>query len=71
MNEVKIEGHIENRFKIYWCDIDNKPFEVEAEYETPAEVLAHRYRLDWHYKIRVGGKYLTRKEFEKWARERG
>jgi len=55
MNEGKIEGHIESRIKIYWCDIDNKPFEVEAEYETPAEVLAHRYRLDRRYKIRVGG----------------
>jgi hypothetical protein len=71
MNEMKIEGHIEKRIKIYWCDINNEPFEVEAEYETPAEVLAHRYRLDRRYKIRVGGKYLTRDEFEKWARERG
>jgi hypothetical protein len=42
----------------------NEPFEVEAEYETPAEVLAHRYRLDRRYKIRVGGKYLTRNDLK-------
>jgi len=56
---------------VYYADIDNKPYESEAEYETVAEVFAHLYRLDRRYKIRVGGKYLTRDEFTKWATEQG
>jgi len=53
MNEMKIEGELAEGIKIYWCDLNNEPFEVEAEYETPAEVLAHKYRADRRYKIWV------------------
>jgi hypothetical protein len=65
---MKIEGERVERFRVYWCDINNDPYEVEAEYQTVAEVLAHRFRLDRRYKIAVAGKYLTKTEFEAWAK---
>jgi hypothetical protein len=68
---TKIEGEPSKRFRVYYADIENNPYECEAEYGTVAEVFAHGYRLDRRYKIRVGGKYLTRDEFRKWATEQG
>jgi hypothetical protein len=65
---MKIEDEAAKTFQIYYLDIDGNPYEVEAEYDTVKEVLAHHYRLDSRYKIRVVDEYLTREEFERWAR---
>jgi len=67
---MKVEGEIGKPFGIYWLDINDHPHECEAEYETIEQVRSHRYRLDRQYKIRVRGrKYLTRTQFEEWAKK--
>jgi hypothetical protein len=63
------EGELAKRFRIYWCDIDNNPYDCEGEYDSTEEVRGHRFRLDRRYKIRANGKFYTRKEFEEWAKE--
>jgi hypothetical protein len=64
-----IEGEPAKRFRVYWCDINDEPYECDGEYDTIAGVLAHRWRLDRRYKICVGRKYLTRAEFGQLAKE--
>jgi hypothetical protein len=66
--EIKIEGERSKSFHIYYTDIDDRPHTCEVEYDTVEEVQKHRYRLDRRYKIRVGGKFMTRKEFDEWAK---
>jgi hypothetical protein len=71
MNEperMTIEGELSKRFRVFWCDINNNPYECEGEYDTIAEVRAHPWRLDRRYKIRIGAKFMTRAEFEEWAK---
>ena len=48
---VTAEGEPVKRFRVYWCDIDYKPYECEGEYDTIAEVRAHRRRPDRRYKF--------------------
>ena len=69
MSEMFSEGESSKRFRIYWCDINYEPYQREAKYDTIAEVRAHRYRLDRRYKISLGRKFVTRIEFEGWAKE--
>jgi hypothetical protein len=70
MNEPDtVLGEPTKRFRVYYCDIDNNPYECEAEYDTISEVLAHRGRPDRRYKIFVGQKIMTRAEFEAWSKD--
>jgi hypothetical protein len=64
-----VEGKAPKRFRIYRLDINGEPYESLGEYDSISEVQAHRYRQDWRYKIRVNGKWLTRREFDAWAKE--
>ncbi len=66
---MEIEGEPAKRFKVFRTDIDDKPYECLAEYDTIDEVRAHRWRLDQRYRIWVGGQFMTRAEFEAWAKE--
>ena len=64
------EGERGKKFRVYYTDIDDRPFECEASYDTVKEVQKHRYRLDRRYKISIGwNKYLTRREFDEWAKQ--
>jgi hypothetical protein len=65
--EVTIDGEPGKRFTVWRTDIDNNPYECEGKYDSIVEVLRHKWRLDRRYKIRVQGKFLTLREFEKWA----
>jgi hypothetical protein len=65
---MKVEGEPGKRFRVSRTDINSDPFECEGEYDTIAEVRAHRYRADRRYKISVTRKFMTRTEFEAWAR---
>jgi hypothetical protein len=65
---IPVEGEWVKQFRVYWCDVDNRPYECEGEYDTIAEVRAHRFRPDRRYKIRVGATFMTRPEFEEWAK---
>ncbi|WP_068014893.1 hypothetical protein [Rhodoplanes sp. Z2-YC6860] len=65
---MKIEGEMMKRFVVYRTDINDDPYEREGEYDTIEEVKAHKWRLDRHYKIRVDGKFMTRREFDNWAK---
>jgi hypothetical protein len=65
---LQAEGEPSKKFRIYTTDIKNDPYECGGEYDTVAEVIAHKWRLDKKYKIRVpGNKYLTKTEFYAWA----
>lgn len=63
-----IEGEPGKRFRIYRAKPDGEMLDCIAEYDTIDEVLAHRWRPDWHYKIGAGGKYLDKIQFQEWAR---
>lgn len=65
---MRVEGEPGKRFRVFRTDINDDPFECEGEYDTVAEVRAHRYRLDRRYKISVTRKFMSRTEFEAWAR---
>jgi hypothetical protein len=69
-DRMSIEGEMAKPFRVYTLDIDDKPYECVGEYETIAEVRAHRWRLDKRYKIQVpdGPKFLTRQEFGEWTK---
>ncbi|MFZ2155499.1 MAG: hypothetical protein WAV72_05180 [Bradyrhizobium sp.] len=68
-DRMTIEGEMAKPFRVYTTDIDDKPFEVDGEYDTIAEVRSHKWRLDKCYKIQTPGrKFLTRHEFEAWAK---
>ena len=65
---TEISERRQRRFLVYRTNILFEPFEQEAAYDTVEQVLAHKWRLDRHYKIRVEGKYMTRTEFREWAK---
>lgn len=68
-DRMAVEGEMAKPFRVYTLDIDDKPYECVGEYDTIAEVQAHRWRLDKRYKIQVSGRnFLTRPEFEDWAK---
>jgi hypothetical protein len=59
------------RFRIFRTDIKGDPFECEGEYDTVAELRAHKRRADRRYKISVDRKFMTDAEFEAWAKGQG
>lgn len=65
---MKIEGEMMKRFAVYRTGINEDPHEREGEYDTLEELKAHKWRLDRRYKIRVDGKFMTRPEFDEWAK---
>ena len=67
-DKLKIEGERTKRFRVYRTDIDDESYECEGEYDTVDEVNAHRWRLDRHYRIEVGRKFMTKSEFAEWAK---
>jgi hypothetical protein len=66
---LTVEGEPTTRFRVYWCDINDQPYECDAEYDTVAGVLAHKYRADRQYKICIGRKFYTRREFQEWIKQ--
>jgi hypothetical protein len=62
---IPIEGAPSKRFAVYRCDHDGNPYERIAEYDTPAELRAHRWRLDYRYKILIGAKFYNRADADK------
>lgn len=64
---MKVEGIPAKRFRVFRTDINDDPFECEAEYDTVTEVRSHHYRLDRRYKVSVDRKFMTRAEFDAWA----
>ncbi len=67
---MKIEGELSKRFAVYRTDINDEPFERDGEYDTLEQVNGHKWRLDRRYKIRVDGKFMTRTEFDAWAKSK-
>jgi hypothetical protein len=63
-DRIKTEGEPIKRFRVYRADI----YKCEGEYNTIEEVKAHRWRLDRNYKIEIGRKFMTRSEFDEWAK---
>ena len=61
MTELPDDDPPLKRFGVYRCDSDGNPYECVAEYDTPAELRAHRWGLNYRYKIRIGGKFYSRK----------
>jgi hypothetical protein len=71
-DRMSIDGEMAKPFRVYTTDIDNQPHECVGEYDTVAEVQAHRWRLDKRYKIQIPGrKFLTRPEFGEWVKTLG
>ena len=68
-DRVKIAGKPTKRFRVWRTDITDKPYECEGEYDTVEGLNAHRWRLGWDYKIEVGRKFMTRREFGNWVRK--
>jgi hypothetical protein len=64
--KMEIEGTTGKRFRVYYCNVNNEPHECEAEYDTPEELNAHRWRHDRRYKIRAGGKFFG--QFFEWIK---
>jgi hypothetical protein len=63
-DELKVPGEKGKRFRVWRADI----YKLEGEYDTVDEVKAHRWRLDRRYKIEAGRKFMTRNEFDEWAK---
>ncbi|MCK0207393.1 hypothetical protein MWN33_05025 [Starkeya koreensis] len=61
------DDEMPKRFVVYRLDIDNRPSSVEGEYDTIEEVLAHKWRLDRSYSIRVDRIHMNRIEFDRWV----
>ena len=69
--EMVIEGEPGQRFAVYRF-LMGQPYEREAEYDTVEEVHNHHWRLDRDQRVRLEhGNYLTRPEFEEWAKKQG
>ena len=66
---MKVQGEPGKRFRVFRTDINDEPFECEAEYDTVAEVRSHRCRADRRYKISVSRTFMSRAQFEVWARK--
>jgi hypothetical protein len=45
------------------------PMKRLAEYDTIEEVENYPYRLDLGYKIQLGNKFLSRREFDDWKKK--
>jgi hypothetical protein len=45
-----------------------KPYACEGDYDMPQGLSAHRWRSDWDYKIQVGRRFMTRREFDDWVK---
>jgi hypothetical protein len=60
---ITVEGDCCKRFRISRADLQgNATGEVVAEYDGETEVLAHRWRQDWHYVIYENRQRVTRDE---------
>jgi hypothetical protein len=67
---VKIAGKLTKRFRVWRTDVYGKPCACEGEYDTVEGLNAHRWRLNWDYKIQVGRKFMTRREFSDWVKDK-
>ena len=67
-NRMTIEGEPTKRFRVWWMGENDMPYKCEGEYDTVEELNEHKWRLDRHYKIEFGRKYITRREFSEWAK---
>ena len=63
-DEINVPGKKGKRFRVWRTDI----YKCEGEYDTVDGVKAHRWKLDRRYKIEVGRKFMTRNEFDEWAK---
>jgi hypothetical protein len=67
-----VGGKRSKRYYVYSCGRDGHPADLEAEYDSAGGLLAHRYRLDRHYKILVSAErkfYAWPAEFQNWLQE--
>jgi hypothetical protein len=54
-NDLFAEGELDPKpFKVDRVTKDGELVSHAAEYETEAEAMLHKRRLDWHYRIYVG-----------------
>lgn len=67
---MRIGGEHGKRFRVFRTDIDDRPYECEAEYDSMEQVRSHRWRADRRYKISVSRRFMTRAEFDAWARSK-
>jgi hypothetical protein len=67
---VKIAGKLTKRFRVWRTDVNGKPYACEGEYETVEGLNAHRWRLNGDYKIQVEKKFMTRREFSDWVKDK-
>jgi hypothetical protein len=64
------EGDPAPQFPIYRCDLNDKPLERVAEFDTVEEVLTFTGRGDWRCVVFVRRKPMTLIEFRQWAKTR-
>jgi hypothetical protein len=69
MSQYAIDDGLAKPFSIWRTDINDKPFERLAQYDTIEEVEKHHFRTDWAYKIQVGRRFMTRPEFGEWKKK--
>jgi hypothetical protein len=67
-DRVKLAGKLTKRFRVWRIDVYGKPYACEGNYDTAQGLNAHRWRSDWDYKIQVGRRFMTRREFGDWAK---
>jgi len=70
-DRVKLAGRPTKRFRLWRIDVYGKPYACEVDYDTPQGFNAHRWRSDWNYKIQVGRRFMTRREFDDWVKNSG
>jgi hypothetical protein len=54
-------------FGIYTIDQNGVPGEREAGYDSIEDVRCHKPQTGGQYQISVGGRFMTRHEFEEWV----
>jgi hypothetical protein len=56
-DDITVPGQPSPRFAIFECDIDNEPLGLPiARFETAAEALRFKRRLDRRYKFQIPGR---------------
>ena len=58
---------LDKLFRVLRVGSDGAPYLIEGEYDTIEEVLDHDFQVDRNYRIEVGGKLLTLREYKIWA----
>ncbi len=67
-DKVKLAGKPTKRFRVWRTDAYGKPCSCEGDYDTVEGLNAHRWKSDCDYKIQLGRRFMTRRNFSDWVR---